>query len=79
MKQKKELPWEQQKAILVEMVAMKSPQLYQDLIQLLGEDEGKKVYEGLFEIGFLRRAKMFEGKDIGDIIQVHGSCQHFHA
>ncbi len=63
-----EVPWEQQKAVLVELVSMKLPQLYQDLIALLGEAEGKRVYNGLFEIGFKRRAKMFEGKDIGDIL-----------
>ncbi len=64
----KEMPWEQQKAILVEMISMKLPLLYQDLTNLYGEEEGKKIYADLYEAGYKRRAKMFEGKDMGDIM-----------
>ena len=64
----KEMPIEKQRDILIELTALKLPQIYQDMIAAYGEEKGRKVYDDIFEENFKRRAKMFEGKDIGDIM-----------
>ncbi len=64
----REIPWEQQRAMLVEASALKLPKLYQSLISTYGEKEGKKIYDDLFEANFKIRSKQFEGKDVGDIM-----------
>ncbi len=64
----KEIPWEQQRDTLIERCALKLPLLYQSLVATYGEEKGKEIYNDLFEENFKKRAKMFEGKDIGDIM-----------
>jgi hypothetical protein len=64
----KEMPWEKQREILIERVALKLPELYRDLIAVYGEDQGKRIYEELFEANFKKRSAQFQGKDIGDIM-----------
>ncbi len=64
----KEIPWEKQRDMLIEMTALKLPLLYQSLVNVYGEEKGKKIYEDLFEENFKKRAAQFEGKDIGDIM-----------
>lgn len=64
----KEIPWEKQRAILIEMNALKLPLLHQSLIAVYGEAKGRKIYDELFEENFKQRSKQFEGKDIGDIM-----------
>ena len=64
----KEVPWEKQRDMLIEMNALKLPLLYHSLVETYGEEKGKKTYEELFETNFKKRSKQFEGKDIGDIM-----------
>ena len=64
----KEIPWEKQREMLIERCALKLPQLYQSLVAAYGEAKGTRIYDELFEENFKKRAKMFEGKDIGDIM-----------
>ena len=66
--QGKEIPIEKQRDMLVEMNALKLPLLYQNLIAVYGEEKGRAIYDDLFEAGFKKRSKQFEGKDIGDIM-----------
>lgn len=64
----KEMPWEKQKQLLIEMGALKLPLLYQSLVNLYGEEKGTDIYNDLFEENFKRRSAQFAGKDIGDIM-----------
>ena len=64
----KEMPIEKQRDMLLEINSLKLPLLYQNLIAAYGQEKGRAVYDDLFEINFKRRSKMFEGKDIGDIM-----------
>jgi len=64
----KEIPWEKQRELLIEMTALKLPLLFQSLVDTYGEEKGGKIYNELFETNFKKRAKRFEGKDIGDIM-----------
>jgi hypothetical protein len=64
----KEIPWEKQREMLIEMSALKLPLLFQSLVDTYGEEKGGKIYNDLFETNFKKRAKRFEGKDIGDIM-----------
>ena len=64
----KEIPIEKQRDMLLEMNALKLPLLYQSLVSVYGEEKGRTVYDEIFEENFKKRAKMFEGKDIGDIM-----------
>jgi hypothetical protein len=64
----KEIPWEKQREILIETVALKLPRLYQTLIDAYGEEKGKQVYDELFEVNFKKRSAQFKDKDIGDIM-----------
>jgi len=66
----KEMPWEQQKAMLIEMAALKLPLLYQSLVKLYGEEKGREIYDDLFEENFKKRSARFEDKDIGDLMMV---------
>ena len=64
----KEIPWEKQKEMLIEMVALKLPFLYQSLVKVYGEKKGQEIYDALFEENFKKRSAQFVGKDIGDIM-----------
>ena len=64
----KEIPIEKQRDMLVEINALKLPLLYQNLIDAYGEEKGRAVYNDIFEANFKKRAKQFEGRDIGDIM-----------
>jgi hypothetical protein len=64
----KEFPLEKQRDMLEEMNALKLPLLYQNLVAAYGEEKGRAVYDDIFEVGFKKRSKMFEGKDIGNIM-----------
>jgi len=64
----KEIPWEKQREMLIEMSALKLPLLFQSLVDTYGEEKGDKIYNDLFETNFKKRAKRFEDKDIGDIM-----------
>ena len=64
----KELPFEKQKEMLVEAVALKLPLLYKSLIETYGDKNGKRMYEELFETNFKTRAARFKGKNIVDIM-----------
>lgn len=64
----KELPFEKQKEMLVEAVALKLPLLYKALIETYGDKNGKRMYEELFETNFKTRAARFKGKSIVDIM-----------
>ncbi|MFC1591353.1 L-2-amino-thiazoline-4-carboxylic acid hydrolase [Thermodesulfobacteriota bacterium] len=64
----KGVPWEQQRDMLVEAVALKLPLLYQTLKETYGEEKGRQVYDELFETNFKKRAGRFEGKSIVDIM-----------
>ena len=66
--QGKEIPIEKQRDMLVETNALKLPLLFQNLIGVYGEEKGRKIYDELFEAGFKKRSKQFEGKDIGNIM-----------
>ena len=64
----KEMPWEKQRDMLIEMVALKLPLLYQSLVKVYGEKKGKEIYDDLFEENFKKRSAQFADKDIGDIM-----------
>ncbi|MBI5376156.1 MAG: L-2-amino-thiazoline-4-carboxylic acid hydrolase [Candidatus Schekmanbacteria bacterium] len=64
----KDFPWEKQREMLIERVSMKLPQLYQNLVATYGPEKGRKVYDDIFEVNFVKRSKVFFGKDIGDIM-----------
>lgn len=64
----KEMPWEKQRDLLVEMAALKQPQLFQSLVAAYGPEKGKAIYDELYEEGFKKRAARFGGRDIGDIL-----------
>lgn len=62
------MPLEAQRDLLIELVALKLPRLYHGLIKLYGEEQGKKIYDDLYEQEFAQRAKVFQGKDVGDVL-----------
>jgi hypothetical protein len=62
------MPWEKQRDMLIEAVALKLPLLYQSLCTTYGEDKGKQIYEELFETNFKKRSARFQGKSIVDIM-----------
>lgn len=62
------VPWEKQRDMLIEAVALKLPLLYQSLIATYGEEKGKQIYEELFETNFKRRSARFQGKSIVDVM-----------
>ncbi len=64
----KEIPWEKQRDMLVEMTALKAPLQYQALVKVYGPEKGKTIYEEVYEEAFKVRSARFEGKDIGDIL-----------
>jgi len=64
----KEIPWEKQKEMLVEAVALKLPMLHNSLIETYGEEKGRQMYDEIFETNFKKRAKQFEGKSIVNIM-----------
>ncbi len=64
----KEIPWEKQRDMLIEMTALKLPMLFQSLVSAYGADEGKRIYEKIYEEGFKQRSSRFKDKDIGDIL-----------
>ena len=64
----KEIPWEQQRDMLIEMVSLKLPMLYQSLVGVYGEEKGKEIYADIFEENFKKRSAQFAGKEIGDIM-----------
>ena len=70
---KKEIPWEQQREMLIEMTALKLPLLRQNLIDTYGEEKGRTVYDEIYETNFKKRMKQFDGKDVGDIMMAEVS------
>ena len=64
----KEIPWEKQKEMLVEAVALKLPLLYNSLVETYGEEKGRQMYDEIFETNFKKRSKRFEGKSIVNIM-----------
>ena len=64
----KEMPIEKQRDLLVAQNALKLPLLYQNLLDSYGQEKGSAIYYDLFESNFKKRIKIFEGKDIGDIM-----------
>jgi len=64
----KDIPWEKQKEMLVEAVALKLPLLHNSLVETYGEEKGRQMYDEIFETNFQKRAKRFEGKSIVDIM-----------
>ena len=64
----KEIPWEQQRDMLIDMVSLKLPLLYQSLVKVYGEEKGKQIYDDLFEENFKKRSAQFAGKELGDIM-----------
>lgn len=64
----KEIPWEKQKEMLVEAVALKLPLLHSSLVETYGEEKGRQMYDEIFETNFKKRAKRFEGKSIVNIM-----------
>ena len=68
IKAQKDMPWEKQRDMLIESVALKLPLLHQNLIATYGDKKGREIYDDLYETNFKRRSKQFEGKDVGDIM-----------
>ena len=64
----KEMPWEQQKDLLVEFTALQLPRLYQQLIMAYGEEKGREIYEKIYEIEWSMRSSQFVGKDVGEVM-----------
>lgn len=64
----KELPWNQQKTMLVDTAALKLPMLYQNLVELYGEESGNQIYEDLYENTYKKRLQHFKDKTIVDVI-----------
>jgi len=64
----KEMPLEKQRDLLVVQNALKLPLLYHNLLDCYGREKGSVIYQDLFEANFKKRIKMFEDKDIGDIM-----------
>ena len=64
----KELPWEQQKAMLIDAAALKLPLLYQNLIAVCGPEKGRQLYDELYEASYKKRLPQFKGKTIVDVI-----------
>jgi len=64
----KEIPWEKQRAMLIDKYALKLPQLLQSLVEVYGKEKGKEIYAKIFEVNFLKRSAQFKGKDVGDIM-----------
>ena len=55
--------------LLIETAALKLPRLYQSLVNLYGETEGKRIYQDIFEDGFKKRYEQFKGQEIGAIMK----------
>jgi hypothetical protein len=64
----KEMPWEAQRAMLIEMNALKLPLLYQTMVKVYGETKGQEIYDAIFEENFKKRSARFADKDIGDLM-----------
>ncbi|MBN2107433.1 MAG: L-2-amino-thiazoline-4-carboxylic acid hydrolase [Deltaproteobacteria bacterium] len=64
----KDIPVEKQRDLLIAQNALKLPLLHQNLIETYGNEKGEAIYRDLFESNFKKRIKIFEGKDIGDIM-----------
>ena len=46
----KEMPWEQQRDLLIEFTALQLPKLYQQLVTAYGEEKGKEIYDKCYKI-----------------------------
>ncbi len=64
----KDIPWEKQRDLLVEVAAMKLPRLYASLEETYGAEKGRQIYDEIFETNFQKRAKVFKDKSIVDIM-----------
>jgi len=64
----KEPSWEQQKKMLLDSVALKMPLLHQSLVAAYGEEEGRRIYDDLYEASYKKRLQHFKDKDIVDVI-----------
>lgn len=64
----KEMPWEQQRDLLVEFTALQLPRLYQQLIMAYGEEKGQEIYEKIYEVEWSMRSSQFIGKDVGEVM-----------
>ena len=64
----KEIPWEKQKELLIEVAAMKLPRLYASLEETYGAEKGRQIYDEIFETNFQKRAAVFKDKSIVDIM-----------
>ena len=64
----KEMPWEKQRDLLIEVAAMKLPRLYASLEETYGAEKGRQIYDEMFETNFQKRAAVFKDKNIIDIM-----------
>ncbi len=64
----KEMPWEKQRDLLIEVAAMKLPRLYASLEETYGAEKGRQIYDEIFETNFQKRAAVFKDKNIVDIM-----------
>jgi|GEM_PF-400199 len=64
----KELPWEQQREMLITTAALKLPLLYQTLTAAYGEEKGRQIYDELYEANYKKRLPQFKDKTIVDVI-----------
>ena len=48
----KEMTWEQQRDMLIEISALKLPLLLQNLIDTYGKEKGRTVYDEIYETNF---------------------------
>ena len=64
----KEMPWEEQREMLVDFIALQLPKLHQQLMMAYGEEKGQEVFDKIFEMEFQERSAQFIGKDVGDAL-----------
>ena len=64
----KEMPWEEQREMLVDFIALQLPKLHQQLMMAYGEEKGQEVFGKIYEMEFQERSAQFIGKDVGDAL-----------
>ena len=64
----KEIPWEEQREMLVDFTALQLPKLHQQLMMAYGEEKGQEIYDKIYEMEFQMRSAQFIGKDVGEVM-----------
>jgi hypothetical protein len=64
----KEMPWEEQREMLVDFIALQLPKLHQQLMMAYGEEKGQEIYDKIYEMEFQDRSSQFIGKDVGEVM-----------